>query len=102
MFGNFCIRLYRFCLFDSDVQPLYNILTTVFYWFRHTETLDTLNELFKQRVCIIDGAMGTEIQTYKLSDADYRGTFDLVFLHPFHPLSPNEHWAESRKFRGKI
>lgn len=33
----------------------------------------TLPELLKQRILILDGAMGTMIQQYKLSEADYRG-----------------------------
>ena len=32
-----------------------------------------INELLQQRILIIDGAMGTMIQRYKLSEADYRG-----------------------------
>jgi 5-methyltetrahydrofolate--homocysteine methyltransferase len=32
-----------------------------------------LPELLKQRILILDGAMGTMIQRYKLADADYRG-----------------------------
>ena len=32
-----------------------------------------LPELLKQRIIIIDGAMGTMIQRYKLQEADYRG-----------------------------
>ena len=32
-----------------------------------------LRELLKQRILILDGAMGTMIQRYKLSEADYRG-----------------------------
>jgi 5-methyltetrahydrofolate--homocysteine methyltransferase len=32
-----------------------------------------INELLDQRILIIDGAMGTMIQRYKLSEADYRG-----------------------------
>jgi len=32
-----------------------------------------LPELLKQRIVIIDGAMGTMIQRYKLQEADYRG-----------------------------
>ena len=32
-----------------------------------------LPELLKQRIVIIDGAMGTMIQRYKLAEADYRG-----------------------------
>ncbi len=33
-----------------------------------------LPALLKQRIVVIDGAMGTMIQQYKLSEADYRGT----------------------------
>jgi 5-methyltetrahydrofolate--homocysteine methyltransferase len=33
-----------------------------------------LPELLGQRIMILDGAMGTMIQRYKLSEADYRGT----------------------------
>lgn len=32
-----------------------------------------LNSLLKERIVIIDGAMGTTIQTYRLNEADYRG-----------------------------
>ena len=32
-----------------------------------------LPELLKQRILILDGAMGTMIQQYKLTEADYRG-----------------------------
>jgi 5-methyltetrahydrofolate--homocysteine methyltransferase len=33
-----------------------------------------LVELMRERIAILDGAMGTMIQRYKLSEADYRGT----------------------------
>jgi 5-methyltetrahydrofolate--homocysteine methyltransferase len=33
----------------------------------------TINDLLKERILIIDGAMGTMIQRYKLNEADYRG-----------------------------
>ncbi len=33
----------------------------------------TLQNLLKQRILILDGAMGTMIQTYKLTEQDYRG-----------------------------
>ncbi len=36
--------------------------------------MDGIQELLKKRILIIDGAMGTMIQRYKLSEADYRGT----------------------------
>src|ERR1041384_3117855 len=32
-----------------------------------------LNEILEQRIAILDGAMGTMIQRYKLSEEDYRG-----------------------------
>ena len=33
-----------------------------------------LPEILRQRIVVLDGAMGTMIQRYKLSEADYRGT----------------------------
>jgi 5-methyltetrahydrofolate--homocysteine methyltransferase len=39
-----------------------------------------LPALLKQRIVVIDGAMGTMIQRYKLSEADYRG--DRFAAHP--------------------
>ena len=38
---------------------------------RDNDTL--LRTLLGERILIIDGAMGTMIQTYKLGEADYRG-----------------------------
>jgi 5-methyltetrahydrofolate--homocysteine methyltransferase len=35
--------------------------------------MKTIRELLKERILIIDGAMGTMIQRYKLAEADYRG-----------------------------
>lgn len=35
--------------------------------------MKTLQELLKERILIIDGAMGTMIQRHKLGEADYRG-----------------------------
>ena len=32
-----------------------------------------LSELLKDHILFLDGAMGTEIQNYKLQEADYRG-----------------------------
>jgi 5-methyltetrahydrofolate--homocysteine methyltransferase len=43
-------------------------------------TLDTLNDLLRRRILVIDGAMGTMIQRYKLGEADYRG--DRFGTHP--------------------
>src|SRR5207237_5106726 len=35
--------------------------------------LHLLEALMRQRIVVLDGAMGTMIQRYKLSEADYRG-----------------------------
>lgn len=35
--------------------------------------IHTLHEAIRQRILILDGAMGTMIQSYKLQEADYRG-----------------------------
>ena len=34
---------------------------------------EQLDKLFEERICFIDGAMGTSIQGYKLDEEDYRG-----------------------------
>ena len=41
-----------------------------------------LRELLKQRILILDGAMGTMIQQYKLTEADYRGERFVDFKAP--------------------
>src|SRR5215211_7503833 len=35
--------------------------------------MNNIKELLKERILVIDGAMGTMIQRYKLTEADYRG-----------------------------
>ncbi|MCX8079923.1 MAG: methionine synthase [Bacteroidia bacterium] len=45
-----------------------------------------IKEILKQRVLVIDGAMGTMIQRYKLQEEDFRG--NLFKDHP-HPLKGN-------------
>ena len=40
-----------------------------------------LENLFPQRILVLDGAMGTMIQTFKLSEADYRGKRFADFPH---------------------
>ncbi len=37
------------------------------------ERIDALKREAKQRILILDGAMGTMIQRYKLDEAGYRG-----------------------------
>jgi 5-methyltetrahydrofolate--homocysteine methyltransferase len=36
--------------------------------------MKTINQLLEERILVIDGAMGTMIQEYKLGEADYRGS----------------------------
>jgi 5-methyltetrahydrofolate--homocysteine methyltransferase len=38
-----------------------------------SDVFDKLDAVMKERVVIIDGAMGTNIQAYKLEEADFRG-----------------------------
>ncbi|MFN3750565.1 MAG: methionine synthase [Thiobacillus sp.] len=42
---------------------------------------DRFRSLLAQRILVLDGAMGTMIQSYKLSEADYRGTRFADFAH---------------------
>jgi 5-methyltetrahydrofolate--homocysteine methyltransferase len=46
------------------------------------DRLAKLEEIAKQRILILDGAMGTMIQTYGLQEEDYRGTRFANFDHP--------------------
>src|SRR5437764_15156738 len=39
----------------------------------YRDKADKLEALLRERIVIIDGAMGTMIQTHKLEEADYRG-----------------------------
>jgi 5-methyltetrahydrofolate--homocysteine methyltransferase len=43
--------------------------------------IDLLPELLRRRIVIIDGAMGTMIQSYQLAEADYRGERFAQFEH---------------------
>src|ERR1700686_4873508 len=38
-----------------------------------SEKSHPLEDLLRERIIVLDGAMGTMIQRYKLSEADYRG-----------------------------
>ncbi len=37
------------------------------------DTKQQLSDILKERILVLDGAMGTMIQRYKLTEADYRG-----------------------------
>ncbi|MFB3101197.1 MAG: homocysteine S-methyltransferase family protein, partial [Gammaproteobacteria bacterium] len=38
-----------------------------------TEKTSQLEQLLQERILLLDGAMGTMIQSYQLEEADYRG-----------------------------
>lgn len=42
-----------------------------------TDVFAQLHEILANRVMVLDGAMGTEIQTYKLESKDYIGIYQL-------------------------
>ena len=46
-----------------------------------TSRTQQLPELLKRRILILDGAMGTMIQNYKLDEAAYRGERFKDFAH---------------------
>ena len=41
--------------------------------YRQPDRTEELRKLLENRILVIDGAMGTMIQSYKLEEADYRG-----------------------------
>ena len=43
--------------------------------------IDLLPELLERRILLLDGAMGTMIQTYQLTEADYRGERFAQYAH---------------------
>jgi 5-methyltetrahydrofolate--homocysteine methyltransferase len=50
------------------------------------DTAKTLERLMAQRILVLDGAMGTMVQQYKLGEADFRGT---QFVDSTHDLRGN-------------
>lgn len=51
----------------------------------------TIYELLKERILVLDGAMGTMIQRYKLTEEDYRGER----FKDFNPQQPHDPMAEA-------
>ena len=43
------------------------------YDFDVQQVRDYLNRIFEERIVVLDGGMGTQIQTYRLEEPDYRG-----------------------------
>lgn len=41
--------------------------------FKEMKGKQDIREILKERILVLDGAMGSLIQTYKLSEEDYRG-----------------------------
>jgi 5-methyltetrahydrofolate--homocysteine methyltransferase len=65
-------------------------MTTPLPFYPRPDTTIQLQDAMRQRILILDGAMGTMIQRYKLNEADYRGkplttqnNIELNFVH--HP-----------------
>lgn len=54
---------------ESSIQSKY--ITE--YDFDVAEVYAYLNKIFDERIVVLDGGMGTQIQTYKLEEEDYRG-----------------------------
>src|SRR6478752_4219617 len=52
----------------------------------HTEMPMKIEEILKERILVLDGAMGTMIQRHKLEEKDFRG--EILKDHP-HPLKGN-------------
>ena len=62
----------------SDLQSKY--ITA--YDFDVNEVFAHLNRIFEERIVVLDCGMGTQIQTYRLEENDYRGK--CVFLKDHH------------------
>lgn len=56
---------------ESSIQSKY--ITE--YDFDVAEVYAYLNKIFDERIVVLDGGMGTQIQTYKLEEEDYRGKY---------------------------
>jgi len=61
-----------------EVQPKANLAPVPKYAkyvdpVKETAAFDTINKIMKERIMVIDGAMGTAVQKYKLSEEDFRG-----------------------------
>ena len=53
----------------NDLQSKYPTA----YDFDVAEVKAHLHRIFEERIVVLDGGMGTQIQTYKLEEEDYRG-----------------------------
>ena len=72
MAGYFCHRLY-FARLDGPFRPCIQIIHKVQIMMTREQRITALHEALKQRILLLDGAMGTMIQRHKLDEADYRG-----------------------------
>ena len=46
------------------------------YDFNVEELWTYLRKIFDERIVVLDGGMGTQLQTYKLQEEDYRGDIE--------------------------
>lgn len=76
-------------IFNSIYQPLTELQTVHTFYIQMKNTMLTtgnLKKLMNERILVLDGAMGSTIQTYKLEERDFRG--DRFSDHP-KPLQGN-------------
>ncbi len=69
------IIFFTYCLIS--ILPIYAISPMTYLCILNRADMNTetqLRKLLDERILIIDGAMGTMVQRYKLEEADYRGT----------------------------
>ena len=53
-----------------------------------TAAFDVINKIMEERIMVIDGAMGTAVQKYKLTEADFRGERFKNHTYPEQASSP--------------
>lgn len=73
--------------FDEPLPPVPEYATYVDP-IEKTVAFEQLDKMFEERICFIDGAMGTSIQAYKLEEEDYRGERYKARLPRRFPVSP--------------
>ena len=61
-----------------------------------SEAFALLDAMFKERICFIDGAMGTRIQTFKLEGEEYHG--DCYDVGHVSYTTPNLAMTSTRKY----